>query len=482
LTGLAAESSVAGIPMNPPPKYDAIIVGAGVSGSFIAQELTQAGMRCLMLEAGRHFSRQTYPRTELDSNGQLYWGGGIELNADASIGILRPKAVGGGSIVNQALMDRFDHVALDSWREASGIGDLSPEGLAPWYDEAGRRISIQTVPVEYRNGNAEIFRRGFESNGYRWAPLKRAQKDCHFHDGNDCIECLAGCRIDSKQSTAVAVLPRALEAGLTLVPEFEAGKVEIAPGEVAVTGVGRDGRSERHEGRILVLAAGAIGNSKLLLASGLKSKLPRLGENFYSHPQYMTIALYDHAVNAHRGPLQSFKSDDPNFRRSGFKLENVFAPPVALAMLLPGFGRDHLRLMRDVTRFACIEVAVRDTNPGRIRVSSGGKLIVEKRLNQEDAARRDRGLIAVYNIFRSTGAKRIIDGKLPISLHLMGGCNLGTDPAKSVVGPDFRLHGFANVFAADSSVFPNAPGINPSFTIMALSLKAADLIKREVRA
>jgi len=463
-------------------KYDAIIVGAGVSGSFIAHELTQSGMKCIALEAGRHFSRGTYPRNELDANGKLYWGGGIELNTDASIGILRPKAVGGGSIVNQALMDRFDHVAFDSWREVSGIGDLSPEGLASWYDEAEKRINIQTVPVEYRNGNAEIFRRGFENNGYRWAPLKRAQGDCHFEAGNDCIECLAGCRIDSKQSTAVAVLPRALDAGLTLVPEFEAKQVSLTPGDVAVTGVDHAGTTVRYEGRNLVMAAGAIGNSKLLLASGLGKKLPRLGENFFSHPQYMTIALYDEAVNAHRGPLQSFKSDDPNFRRSGFKLENVFAPPVALAMLLPGFGRDHLKLMREVRHFACIEVAVRDTNPGRIRVGRGGKATVEKSLNREDAARRDRGLIAVYNIFRSTGAKRIIDGKLPISLHLMGGCNLGTDPARSVVGPDFRFHGFHNAFAADSSVFPNAPGINPSLTIMALSLKAADRIRREARA
>jgi choline dehydrogenase-like flavoprotein len=463
-------------------KYDAIIVGAGVSGSLIGAELTRAGLRCVLLEAGRHFRRDTYPRRELEANAQLYWGGGLELNTDASIGILRPKAVGGGSIVNQALMDRFDHVALDAWQEASGIGDLSPEGLAPWYEEAERRIPMQTVPVEYRNGNAEVFRQGFEANGYRWAPLKRAQSDCRYHEGNDCIECLAGCRIDSKQSTPVAVLPAALDAGLELVPEFEAKQVAASGGEVAVTGVNRAGTTDRYEGRLLVMAAGAIGNSKLLLASGWQSRLPRLGENFYCHPQYMTIALYDRALHAHRGPLQSFKSDDSDFRRAGFKLENVFAPPVALAMLLPGFGRDHLRLMREVTRFACIEVAVRDTNPGRIRLGRGGGLKVEKTLNTEDRARRERGLNAVYNIFRATGAKRILDGKLPISLHLMGGLNLGVDPARSVTGPDFRLHGFDNVFAADSSVFPNAPGINPSLTIMALSLRAAERIRREVRA
>ncbi|MEO8602411.1 MAG: GMC oxidoreductase [bacterium] len=64
----------------------------------------------------------------------------------------------------------------------------------------------------------------------------------------------------------------------------------------------------------------------------------------------------------------------------------------------------------------------------------------------------------------------------------MGGCNLGVDPARSVTGPDFRLHGFSNVYAADSSIFPNAPGINPSFTIMALASKAAEKILTDARA
>jgi choline dehydrogenase-like flavoprotein len=50
---------------------------------------------------------------------------------------------------------------------------------------------------------------------------------------------------------------------------------------------------------------------------------------------------------------------------------------------------------------------------------------------------------------------------------------MGADPAKSVVNPDFQVHGCPNLFAADSSVFPSAPGINPSFTIMALSHRAA---------
>ncbi len=131
-----------------------------------------------------------------------------------------------------------------------------------------------------------------------------------------------------------------------------------------------------------------------------------------------------------------------------------------------------MELMRKITRYACIEVAVRDTNPGRIRLS-GGRALVEKNLNAEDNKRKNAGLDAVEKIFKSTGARRIIPGNIGIGLHLMGGCAIGKASSGSVIGPDFRLHGSKQIFAADSSIFPDAPGINPSLTIMALSLRGA---------
>lgn len=459
-------------------KYDYIITGAGVSGSFIAHDLASKGARVLVLEAGRSFTRDTYPRTEIDGNAQLYWGGGVELNTSATLALLRPKAVGGGSIVNQALMDRFDANALDSWRVKSDVDYFSVEKLSPWYEQAEEELQIQTIPESARNGNAAIFAEGFEKNGYVCKPLVRAQADCQFENGNDCIECLTGCRIDSKQSMPVTVLRRALKAGCHLASECEVQRLKASDGDVAVEGVTRHGRPFRFEGRRLVLAAGAIGNSRLLLSSGFKEKMPLLGEGFYTHPQYMVMALYAQAVNAHKGPLQSYKSADPGFRLKGFKLENVFAPPVAISMLLGGTGQAHLKKMRELTRMACIEVAVRDTNPGTITLAGNGRPVIKKELNGEDRERKDRGMEAIRNIFLSTGAKEIIPGRLGIGLHLMGGLALGADPTRSVVNPEFRLHALKNVYAADSSIFPNAPGINPSLTIMALSKMAASQLLR----
>jgi choline dehydrogenase-like flavoprotein len=124
---------------------------------------------------------------------------------------------------------------------------------------------------------------------------------------------------------------------------------------------------------------------------------------------------------------------------------------------------------------------VRDTEPGQVALAGKGKLKITKKLSAEDQARKARGLSAVEAIYRATGAKRIIHGSLGIGLHLMGGCALGKSPATSVVSETFQVHRVPQLWIADSSVFPNAPGINPSLTIMALARRAAESLLAEAR-
>ncbi len=464
--------------MTPHSPYDVIIVGAGISGSFIAQELTRDGARCLLIEAGCAYERHTYPRNDLDGSAQLYWNSGLELSRDAHIAFLRPKVVGGGSVVNQALVDRFDEVAFSAWRTASGIDFFTESEMAPWYDRAEADIAIQTIPTEVRNRNAQIFQEGFEKLGYRLAPLRRAQKDCRYGDGNCCIECLNGCRIGSKQSTPETVLKTAFEQGLRLRAGIEVTRISGTDGDWQVHGSDAFGQSVLARCGTLILAGGAVGNARLLLNSGFGKRLPAIGRQFNCHPQYMNFGIYDEPVKSHIGAFQAFKSDDPGFRKDGFKLENVYAGPAAIALLVGGWGRSHHRLMERLPYFACIEVCTRDTAPGRIRVTRRGQTVIDKPQNAEDRARYQRGITVIDEIFKSTGAREIVHGGIGIGLHLMGGCAIGTDAASSVVDPEFKLHGYRRIFAADSSIFPNAPGINPSLTIMALAKMAAQSIQR----
>jgi choline dehydrogenase-like flavoprotein len=60
------------------------------------------------------------------------------------------------------------------------------------------------------------------------------------------------------------------------------------------------------------------------------------------------------------------------------------------------------------------------------------------------------------------------------AFHHMGTTRMGTDPEESVVTPGLRTHDLDNLWIAGSSVFVTGGAMNPTLTIAALSLKAAD--------
>ncbi len=450
--------------------FDYIIVGAGTAGGVLAYNLTKAGANCLLIEAGQHFTKETFPTAEADASAQMYWGGGIEFSHNARMAFLRGKLVGGGSVVNQALMDRFDDIALDDWRDESGIDFFNEKDMAPLYETSESMIGLHTFKAEERTRNAELFVKGCDECGYKWHFLRRAQKDCAFSKYNDCIACLGGCHRDSKQSTLVTYIRDAEKEGLKVQANTTIEKVESDSDGVTLYGL-------QHEKEVtlkckkVVLSGGAFGTAALLLKSGFKKQIPSIGKYFASHPQFMFFGLYDEIINAHKGMFQSVASKDPRFRAKGFKLENVFAGPASTAMLFTGFGPDHRDFMQHYNRMTCAEVAVRDENAGEIMVDKKGKMSVKKELTDQDHTRMNQGVVVLKEILAASGAKRVVESPMYFGLHLMGGARMGTDDMLAAVNPDFSLKNKKNIYVCDSSVFPNAPGINPALTIMALAHK-----------
>jgi choline dehydrogenase-like flavoprotein len=64
----------------------------------------------------------------------------------------------------------------------------------------------------------------------------------------------------------------------------------------------------------------------------------------------------------------------------------------------------------------------------------------------------------------------------------MGTTRMGSDPATSVTDPDGRVHGLGNLWVAGSSLFPTGGWANPTLTIVALALRSAEKISRELKA
>ena len=453
--------------------FDYVIIGSGTSGGIAAGRLQVSGAKCLLLEAGDRYNKESYPTNEAVYSAKMFWGGGVDMDVRATMAFIRARCVGGGSVINQALMDRFDDVALDDWRSLSGIDYFSQEGLDANYTRAESGIALQEIPEEQRNRNAHIFQAGHDKHGLRYHPLRRAQCDCACDRGNDCMACLGGCHRDSKQSTLITYIPKGEAAGLEVVSGFEAHRIEHAGDGVTVRGVLRGEKTE-YRGAKAVIACGALGTPHLLLRSGFQKKLPALGKNFTAHPQHMCFGIYDEPVDSHKGAFQAFGSDDLKFREWGYKLENVFAPPGACAMIAPYYGADLLAYMKKYRHFACIETCMRAETFGSMRLGKKEKLDLEYNLVDADHKRSEEGVNLITDMMNGEGAKQVVRTWMHYCLHLMGGCVTGNDGAKSVVGPDFQVHDHPNLYIGDSSTFPSAPGINPALTIAALTHRMAD--------
>jgi len=460
-------------------QYDFIIVGSGSGGGTLAYYLHEAGAKVLLLEAGKFFRKNTFPRTEAEASADLYWGGGIEFDSQAKMGFLRGRLVGGSSIMYQCLMDRFDDIALRDWKSESGVDWFTPEGLDPYYTQLEKDLKLHTFTEDERNGNARLFVKACDQLGYKWGYLRRGQHDCARDRGNDCIACLGGCHRDSKQSSMAAFVQKAEKTGLQIATEIEISKIEHSKDGVTLHGLkGMIGKKSNvtYKAKKVVLSGGAFGSSRMMLMSDFKKKLPALGKNFATHPQFMWFGFQKEYVDAHKLYFQSVASKDPNFRANGFKLENVFSSPVSTSMLFTVRGAKHHDFLKRYRYMQCVEVAVRDENIGEIKIDKKGKLLIHKPMTDQDNIRKTKGHDAIRNILQKAGAYEVYESHMSFGLHLMGGCVMGVDPDKSVVSPEFNVHGMENLYICDSSVFPNAPGINPSLTIMALANKLSTLL------
>ena len=114
---------------------DVVVIGSGFGGSVAALRLTEKGYRVAVLEAGRRFGADDFPRTNWDVRRYLYaprlgCHGIQRLSMLDDLLVLSGAGVGGGSLVYaNVLYEPLDPFYDDpQWRE---IADWRAE-LAPY--------------------------------------------------------------------------------------------------------------------------------------------------------------------------------------------------------------------------------------------------------------------------------------------------------------------------------------------------------------
>jgi choline dehydrogenase-like flavoprotein len=318
-----------------------------------------------------------------------------------------------------------------------------------------------------------------------------------------CGYCNMGCPFGKKHSMLDTVLPWAQRdhgERLQVLPGFRAERVIHEGGRaVGVLGRHEGGEPVTLAADKVVVAAGAVGSSWLLQRSGIAQG--RAGQALFFNVNSPLTADFPDPVRTYAGLQMShaYLPDGPG-REQPYVLETWFNPPATQALAMPGWFSDHYENMRRYAHMVCGGVLVGTTTPASVTADRDEPEIVYTP-SREDLRRVVEGLKLMGRIFFAAGATRILPATyawhemrteaaldeldvyvrdnadlLLTTAHPQGGNPIGDPADGGVVGADFRVHGFANLWVADASVFPSSVGVNPQLTVMALARCAADAI------
>jgi cholesterol oxidase len=280
--------------------FDAVVIGTGFGGAVIAARLAEAGWKVCVLERGKAYPPNSFPRSPGAMRG-AFWDpseGGHGLYNVWSFrhtGALVASGLGGGSLIYANVLLRKDP---DSYLAAHGW-PLNANDLEPHYEEVEKAIGISTLPNNeaHHVRKTDALERAAQEIAVTFAqsgvapgePIPNAPPSFHGrvrHTCNLCGECNVGCNTGAKNTLDHNYLERARRAGAdiriraeakTFTPLGNMGRetrfaVEYADHRDAVEGEERSTPPPvvKIVARHVVLSAGAYGSTFLMLKNADK--------------------------------------------------------------------------------------------------------------------------------------------------------------------------------------------------------------------
>jgi choline dehydrogenase-like flavoprotein len=512
--GLKRGWKVLGGAFGAPPENitcDVAIIGSGAGAGVTAELLSKAGLSVVIIEEGPLKSSSDFNQKESEAYPQLYQESAARKTNDKAINILQGRCVGGSTTVNWTSSFRTPSATLAVWQEKFALKDFSVDVMAPYFDQAERRLNIGpwlTPP----NENNDLLRRGAAKLGIPALAIARNVKGC-WNLGS----CGMGCPTNAKQSMLVTTIPAALDKGARLLVETRAEKFELANGKVTallVRSVASNNASNMdlpHEvwaqaaikiiAKHYVLAGGAINSPAVLLRSNAPDPHGTLGKRTFLHPVVMSSGVFEQKVEAWQGAPQTIYTDhfldtQPIDGPIGYKLEAPPVHPVIFASTVPGMGQAQHDLLKAFPHMHTLLALMRDgfhdkSTGGNVKLRSDGSALLDYPLTDYvmDGARR--ALLSMMEIQFAAGALKVLPlhemaqpyttwtqakdavNALPmkplltkvVSAHVMGGCGMAGLEKLGVARPDGVHWQIENLSIHDGSLFPTSIGANPQLSV-----------------
>jgi choline dehydrogenase-like flavoprotein len=495
---------------------DVCVIGSGAGGSVVAARLAAAGARVVVLEEGPWFRASEADMLESTAYPRLYQDHGQRATDDLSITILQGRSIGGSTTVNWTTSFRTPERVLAYWRTVHGIDTLGPEILAPHFEAVEQRLNVHEAPPEAVNANNQTLWDGAQKLGWVHERTRRNVDGCALLG-----YCGMGCPAGAHLSADLTFIPDAIEHGADVFANARAVTLERQDRRItSVVAEVLDPETDRPTGRritvrpqLVVLSGGAVNNPALLLRSGI-ALAGKVGARTFLHPVAAMIGIYPHAIEGYYGAPQSVSSHQFVNRgagKVGFFLEASPVHPMLASMASGGFGARHQDVMSKLSRVsALIALTVDGFLPtergGTISLRGDGRIGIDYPIPPEIWEALREGSKALARVHLAAGAEAVwslheepveirserdvalldrapwAPGRVQVfTAHQMGGCGMGRDPERSVVGPELKLNAHENVFVVDGSVFPTSLGVNPQLTIFALAHWASERIAAALR-
>ncbi len=505
-----------------------VVIGTGAGGGVLANELAQRGVGVVALEAGGRYLPQDYVNDEWESFGQLAWldprttSGDWRVARDFSgLPAWIVKAVGGTTTHWAGASLRFQE---HEWKAKTSYGAVEGASLLdwpvdaaemdPWYDLAEKKLGVTRTngwPGLPGNNNYLIFEKGAKALGYEQVHTGRMAIMSH-EDGDRimCQQtgfCFQGCKWGSKWSSAYTDVPEGEATGNLEVRE-NAHVARILHNETGkVTGVeyfDSDGNMHMQKAKVVCVAGNSFESPRLLLNSassmfpdGLANGSGHVGRNYMRHMTGSVYAVFDKPVKMWRGTtMAGIIQDESRHDASrgfvgGYEMETLaLGLPFMAAFLDPGaWGREFTTALDAYENMAGMWLVGEDMPQESNRVTLNpdvkdqwGLPVVNVHFDDHpnEIAMRNHAYKQGQAVYEAVGATRTFPTPPYPSTHNLGTNRMSDDAGDGVVNRWGQSHDIANLFVSDGSVFTTGAAENPTLTIVALAIRQADHIAREI--
>jgi choline dehydrogenase-like flavoprotein len=405
---------------------------------------------------------------------------------------------------------------------------FSDQVLADTID--GMRVTVDGESValrvrSYPAGRNSVPRGNYQPVGAVDADAGR--DDMITHLGERCAgntSCTPICPIEAKYN-AGKTLAQADRGNLRVLAQAVVSKVRVDPASGMVEGIEYqrypDPGSPRHtagvaRGRVYVLAAHAVENAKILLASGLGGGDSLIGKGLIDHPALYAWGLSPVPVGAYRGPLSTAGIEDLRggafrARHAAFRFDigndgwraTTGAPDTTVVDAVTTQGlygtrlRGHLAatLPRHV-RFSLAVEQLRSTantvtiDPRHIDALGNPRPVISYRIDDYTMAGMAAAAAVARQVFQQAGITDCTDQESGAWFpsvtrdgevfpyhgmgHFAGTHVMGGRAGESVVDTHQRSWEHRNLYVVGSGSFPTMGTSNPTLTMAALALRTVE--------